>query len=408
MRSNWLLATLIAPATLALAACAEEPQDPEFISAPGAPLTLTNATRGLNIHAMQSLYNNTDVVARDLAAAESVVLWSQTFSEYEATQVGAGSEPRLENRVAAILDEPDLGPLVAGAGRRYLTVDLQRLDREWIVDWRGLDRDAPDVRQQSLTFQVRADQEQSDMQEALTESVLAALDEADGTISSVIIGTEMDRWYFDNPGDWPYYVQWVHATRDAIAAQYPDVRVGAGLNWSTFMTNIVPTFSVDGTIDYLTVLAAWEAVIDPLYFDAVNATPLLDFYAFSSIPDPLQFGGDPANIPWEHFAGIPTVFAEEPDRAQIPVAWFALGWPSNIDAPEPSGRFLTRFLEFNGGYDVELVAWWGFNHLLEGECNKMVSVDIGASTALCFAGMYPAIPVLSQQNQIVQAFFGER
>jgi hypothetical protein len=392
-------------ALCALAACGDDgPTTPEFLSQPGAALTLDPSLRGINMQALNSLFGNADLfLERDAAVANDVVIEGQAYSEFAQTQSQDRRAPRISEQVARIVEDDRVGPFVDSAATRYLVVDLQRLDREWLVDWEGLARDEADVREQSLTFQIRADEHGSDLQADLTEYVLDALDEADGAIDALILGTEMDRWYASSPGDWPYFVDWVRATRDAAVAAQPGIRVAVGLNWSTFMTNVVPRFAESGVVDYVAVETAWNAVIGPLYWDEAGQRTLLDFYAFASIPDPAAFGGDPDQIPWEHYAGIETFLDREPAQA-LPVAWFALGWPQNGDAPEPASRFLTRFLSFNGGYDVELVSWRGWVHLGNAECTKYV--EVGAPASSCFAGLYPSVPIFTETSPLQAAFFG--
>lgn len=403
------IVSIFLPLTLAgaLVACGDEPEpDPEFLAAPGAAITLSNDLRGINLRPLQSLFGNPDFVVRDFQAASAAVIELQTYGEFEQTQSADRTAPRITSRIEALYDQAAVGPAIVAADRRYLVVDLQRLDRQWVNDWRGLDRDSPDNRAQSLTFQIRADQHDSDLQLEVTESILDALESANGTIESVVVGIEMDRWYDENPGDWVYYVQWVHSLRDELRAAQPGIRVGAGINWHGFMANVVPAFAVDGVVDFVAVRDAWNAVIDPLYFDEETETTLLDFYAFSALADAASFQDTPELVTWEQFAGIETMFRESPERASIPVAWFSVGWMSLSESFEPAARYLQRFLGFNGGYDVELVSWTSYVNLTSTECTKHTGSEVGASPTVCFSGMYSRVPLFTQTGLLEAAYFG--
>jgi len=390
---------------LALAACGDDGEkEPGFLDVSETPLSLENGTRGLYVHAMQSQYSNAEVFERDTDFANAVVLHAQVFSEYEQTQSASTSAPRFDGRIEDMYDS-SLGDLVRGADTTVFVLDLLRLDRQWLTDWRGLDRDSPDVREQVFSFQARADAEGGDYQEDVVEYVLDALSVQVPT--HLVIGADMEQYYLANPGDWPYFAAFVRQLRDAVRAEFPDVKIGVGINWSAFVDEVAPTFLAElerSSVDFVTVEAAWETVLDPLYYDMENEATRLDFFAFSSVPDPATYGDDPNALPEWHYAGIPTMFDEEPART-LPVAWYSIGWPVTVASPAQPGAFLQRFLNDNGGYDVDLVAWWGYNHLNEGECTKMQS-DVGAPQNACFRGMYPTIPQLSRENPLTSPFFG--
>lgn len=408
-----LFLALVAATLVPLAACKDDapPPDPEFLPPPEQALELTNANRGLYARLFTSLRNDRDAYERDLAFVETVVVTEQIISEFELTRLAPNekAQARLQNRVEALYDDDVLGPLVSQAARSVLVVDLMRVDDTWLVDWEDLDRDTPETRETSLTFQVRADQHEADYQEAIVERTLDAIAAMEPTPSLVVLGHEMEQHYANAPGDWPYFVDLAHQVRSAVRETYPETRVSVGINWSNFVDTIAPLFLEEGETvpDFLTVQAAWYAVIDPLVWDAENEVPRMDAWAFSSVPDPTLYAGGPSSLPDWHYAGVPTMLDEEPARSVLPVYWYSIGWPTETTDPVRGVTFLTRFLELNGGYPIELVSWQAYNALMDSECDRIRDPDdIGGTLVDCYRGMYPHGALLTQDNALVARFFG--
>lgn len=408
-----LFIALVAAAIVPLAACKEDlpPPDPEFLPPPEQPLELTNATRGLFARELTSLSNDRDAFERDLGFVESVVVTEQIISEFELTRLAPNetAQARLDNRVEALYDDAVLGPLVRQADRSVLVVDLMRVDDAWLVDWEDEDRDTPDRRETFLTFQIRADQHESDYQQDIVERTLDAIAAMEPAPTLVVLGHEMEQHYANVPGDWPYFVELAHDVRASVRETYPDTRVSVGINWSNFVDTIAPLFLEEGEteVDFVTVQAAWNAVIDPLVWDAENEAPRMDAWTFSSVPDPTLHPGGPSSLPDWHYAGVPTMFDEEPARAALPMYWYSIGWPTETTDPVRGVSFLNRFLELNGGYDIELVAWQAYNSLMESECDRVTDPErIGGSLVDCYRGMYPHGALLTQDNALVARYFG--
>lgn len=368
------------------AGCGDEEPVPTFVAPPEVPLALTAETRGLYVHALQSQFANADAFESDRERANAVVLHAQIFGEYEATQSAAASDAKFENVIDSIFDQDRYGDLVTGEVRSYFVVDLQRLDRQWLVDWEGLGRDSADNRATAMSFLIRTDSHESDYQNDMIDSIVEAV--ISHPPDSLILGSEMEAYYLQNPADWPYFVEFVRDLESALVDAGSDVRVSVGINWSNFMQAVVPVFAGDGEPRSLeAVQAAWTAVIDPLYFDD-SGNNVLDFYAFASIPAAGDFGSA-SSIPETHYAGIYTILSTLPEK-KLPVAWFDIGWPTaGATALEPLA-FLNRFLELNGGYgvEIELVSWFGYAFLLSGECTKYTSDAIGAPVDRCYRGLY--------------------
>ncbi len=402
MFSSRLLPVLLCGVTIALTgACGDDgPSGPRssFEPEPEQGLAMSPAIRGLHAYPSDSFGGLHEKFAADSLVSDNVVFYEQVYSEFHHAQVGGQprqAPPRYHERVAAFYADPDFADtLTGGFERTWWVLDLQRLDREWLVDWNGLERDEPDLRATSLSFTIRATDHDSDYQEAVIASVVASFEDSGVVPTSLIVGSEMDRYYADNEGDWPAAVAFVRDLREAVRAVAPGVRVGVGINWSSFMDEVVPRFvgaAGEDEVNFAVVRAAWEAVIDPFYATVDPETgevigTVLDFYAFASIPDTTRYAS-PESIPDSHYAGIRTMFDESPERA-LPVAWFSVGWPVTNQSSAFWEGFLDRFLALNGGYTVELVSWWGYSQLSrDRDCGAMTG-RVGVSIEICSRGLY--------------------
>ena len=427
-----LLSLLASP--LLIACSEEEPAGPpEFLAPSAGSLALTPANRALFATPVRSLYTTLDVFGADLDTANHVILQSQMHSELGFLRSGDANAASFSKQIEDFWDEDFGVQLIDRADTQVtLVLDLQRMNREWLVDWRGLERDEPGNRETSFTFQLRQSENNSDYQQAIVGELLDALDALDPSESPVVrvvVGTEMERHYLAAPQDWPYFVALLRLLDTSLAEQFPTVQLSVGINWSHFMEAVVPVFvdveAGETAVTFPAVQRAWAAVIDPLYYSEADlialaddadyeATPLLDFYAFASIPDPSLYATGPSALPDTHFVGIPTMFDLQPFRADLPLVWFNVGWPVESERPEVTGEFMERFLTLNAtdDYDVKpnhsMVAWWGYNYPLENECDQLSDPDnINAGLNVCFRGMYGTIPQVSNRNRLIRAFFGQ-
>lgn len=393
-----------------VAACGdEEPSEVAFVAPPSQPLAMTPEMRGITVEPVRSLFNNLDVFQRDLGAARNVVFVSQIHSEY-AQRTNAAGGPSFSARLAATRAgaEGRVGTAIDTADREWWVVDLQRLDREWLVDWTGGVRDEPDNRLANFTVGVRYLDHGGDYPAAVDAEIQRALTTAANRPHALILGTELDRYWLENRDDWPFVVQMLRTLMAGAKTAHPEVRIGVGINWSHFMDVVVPSLLTEAgrsRVDYEAVRYAWEQVIEPIYApEGMERVP--DFYAFASIPDPERYGGDPNRISDTHYAFLPTHFAQDPS-ARKPIAWFALGWPNANHTPQSDATFLRRFLQLNRADGVELVAWAGFaDFLAQSECPANLISDVPAPRSYCFRGLYPEVPAFTTDTQSSGVFFG--
>jgi hypothetical protein len=404
-----MIAAVAGVLALGALGCEEEkkgpPPEPQFELPGSSPLALTKANRGVELWPTVTLVDGHGArLAERSASAETLVIYEQLSSEYVMARTAVFANAKLENRLEDLFSEPKLADAMAGYGRKVFVVDPLRLDQTWIVDAsRGTRGDAAG-RESFLNFGDAGYREDAAMR------IVSAITDAGVVPEAVVIGSEMERYYLLNPTDWSNFASFFAEVRAAIKGSYPSVQVAVGINWSNFMESVAPDFitpvedapgcatdaecgagsycaaSQCGELDFVALQAAWKAVIDPITFDAVTATPLTDFYAFASIPNGALYGGNPDALPDTHYAGIPTMFREEPTR-KLPVRWFRIGWDVTGDSETPV-KFLSRFKELNGsGYDVALVSWFGFVRQLTGDCNVILGT-LRARPEVCQRGFF--------------------
>lgn len=380
-------------ACLALAACGDDPAVRTDYLDP-TPVTFNADNRGLTIQNGASLTSLSAKLAEDVTSAPAAVIVEQIYSERVHVAEGGTPRdpvPRFDNSISTLEDNTAVMNALADVQRTYWVVDLQRLDREWLVDWNGVGRDAEDTRNPAMTFSYRATEEDGDYQEALVDRIVGAFEDAAVRPQSVVIGMEMERHYLAVPEDWPAFIASVRQIRTALREVDPAVRVAVGFNWANFMDAAVPAFvgpAGQDSVNFQAVQLAWDTIIAPVYFDGADgAAParVLDFYAFTAIPDAERYA-TPDDLDPSHFSAIPTYFAENPAH-ELPVAWTGIGWPIFQGSSSFVGEYLELFLSAAGGVNTELVTWWGYSHLQSNDC-RAYTQSIGTSNAICFRGMY--------------------
>jgi hypothetical protein len=413
-------------------ACGEdEPAPPPgYLTDPGAPLALETPLRGLPVLAEDSLQTARQAFGQDIGRAGHLVIQLQIFDQLHFFRTNSAGESVLDRRLDALMGGP-VGELIRASDVPItLTVDLQRLDRQWLVDWRGLDRDAPGVRETSFTFQARDQRNQGDYQTDMLASLGRALNlmAADGRLPArVVLGLEMDRHYLAAPQDWPSVQRFVQAAVAQVRTEHPGVQVGVGINLAHFHERVMPAFLQEGEVapSFAAAQRAWYQVVDSLYYGPETAAALqagervqpqaqLDFLALSVVPDGALYQQAPESVPDTLFSTLTSLYAAEPWRASLPVAFVAVGWPVGQNALERSGLFLQRLLAWlnpdlhDNAPSTLLVNWWGYNHLLDNECAAVTSARVAAPSAWCFRGLYTTIPAITGSNRLVDTYFNLR
>ena len=151
------LALLLAPFVLmgVLVACSEDEAPPAetFPENPG-PITLTTEQLGLPMELHRSGTASASKYGTHADQVGALFIYEQIYSEYRHATTGRGTAADFDNRMEVIfLDSAEgYADEVQLFDERYIIVDLQRRDREWLVDWDGAERDTPENRLENLTF----------------------------------------------------------------------------------------------------------------------------------------------------------------------------------------------------------------------------------------------------------------
>ncbi|MCA9566009.1 MAG: hypothetical protein KC561_21075, partial [Myxococcales bacterium] len=262
-----------------LLGCGEDPPEekPTFPENPGA-ITISAEQRGLRMENTRS--TRTQAASGKFESlqdsAGALFIPVQTYSEY--VQQGAPGEPELDENVDALVDE--FADQLMLFDEIYLVVDLQRLDRTWLADWDGLQRDVPENRD-VLNFG------RDDFKDDVTQYVLNAVNRLQPT--AVIIGVEMNRYYSQNSADWDNYVDFFWSLREQIKTTNSNIRVGPGVAWSFLMEAQVAGFISGDELasDVDPFLRAYNTIVAPLVsrdgtqvdFVAPSLTPNTTLYS---------------------------------------------------------------------------------------------------------------------------------
>jgi hypothetical protein len=261
-----------------------------------------------------------------------------------------------------------------------LVFDLFRLSGNWLVRWDGT----------NLTqygepggYGLWRD----DMREEIAALIRGALNDALGRgkpVTRAVIGQGMERLLAGpdggvNPADYANFVAFYQELVAELEEEFPEVQFSAGLNWDNLVTHVAALYTESGDVDdvkFGEVRAVWRDVAAPLYDHS-------GFVALSSSPEAERYAGDPAQLPSSHYALLAEVQGDKP------VVWHSIQWPAtNSGQKSAQGEFLTRFLELNGGVDVDLVTWAQLIDQPEGtaDCNGVV--NLGAPISRCFSGLF--------------------
>jgi hypothetical protein len=292
----------------------------------------------------------------------------------------AAFQPR--KRVGDLFDEIDqvLGDANVDQWTNYtLVFDLFRVAENWLVRWDGVKIDEiSDPGQYGLW--------RDDMRRELTDLVFAVLDDvtADRNVTHVVIGDDMERLLLgkrnfpNNPEEFANFVSFYKELRAAIKADFPDIKISAGMNWDRLVTDVAALYTTSGNVEdvrFGEIRRVWQDIAEPLYSGE-------DFLALSSEPDPSYYEGDPAGLPESQYALLAEVQGERP------VVWYGINWPINSSAEKRTQKdYLERFLELNAGNEIDLITWRIMIDLPEqGDCALVTGLS--GRSQRCFAGFF--------------------
>ncbi|MFT6628719.1 MAG: hypothetical protein ACJA1R_001993, partial [Flavobacteriales bacterium] len=140
--------------------CGDDPSNKDLFDSPsGQSLALSASIRAVHLTESAELLLFGAQWSIDAERVGNVVLEDQIFSEPTHLSVangqGAAAEPRFFNRIPATYDADAIETALTSANQVWWVLDLQRLDRQWLVDWEGLVRDEPAARETSCTVAIR-------------------------------------------------------------------------------------------------------------------------------------------------------------------------------------------------------------------------------------------------------------
>ncbi|MBN1947243.1 MAG: hypothetical protein JW797_16345 [Bradymonadales bacterium] len=350
-----------------------------FPDNPG-PVTIGADQRGLPLELYRSNLSNRAKYNTHASQVGALFLYEQIWSEYLQATEGRIDAAKLDVRIEDLFENFDQE--IALFDDHYLVVDLQRRDRQWLVDWTGGVRDEPENREESMTF-TRRDDYWVEVQARLERAVIRS------SPTGLILGMEMNLYYDQNPGDWGNFIDFFWTMADAVKGVDPEIRVAAGINWIHFMEHQVEPFRRDGEslTDVEPVRRAYQAILDPLVNRQDgdgNVVGQSDFVALAAIPDPADFDNTPSQVSDWHFAGLRLLFPE----GSKAIVWFQLGWPISSTGSSAPGQFYQRFLELAGGTTIERVCWYGLTNLLAADCQPLTGEAVGASQTVCNRGLF--------------------
>lgn len=391
-RIGWRhLLSIITLALLAVSAvgCGEEEEaspdagDATIPMPSGAPLTLSpeNAGVGVTFGDMGLLTGHSSFELVDAAFTTAVlpipILDEKKALEFTPENIRSQPAPvQSKKRTEELLDEID-DAIEADAdaedfGAYVLVIDVFRVNGSWPVRWDGVgvrETDGPGA----------YDFSRDDMRDEEKDIILKAVAEAHERkpLKRVVVGAAIERLQLVNPEDFGNFVSFYEEVYDAIKAQWPELEVSPGLNWDRFITDVAALYTPGGTVEEVTfaqIRAAWREIAEPLFAKA-------DFLGLQAEPNPDYYSGTPENLPVSQYALLAEV------QGSRPVVWYAVNWPVTSAAEKVTQRdYLRKFLEYNAGNDVELIAWKGIRDLGPDACPRIV--ELGGPTSDCFAGIF--------------------
>jgi len=378
-----------------LTGCGNNTTDPNaktfpFLT-PADPLVLTDnaLTRGVGVYSGEPLafaLNEEDLRANSttgnfpkIAAATSHAMLhlksydelTQDFGEYVyygirqsepqrspgdfINQPGQGDLSRRALDLNSELDAALMRVDLTGLEQRSVVVDFFRTRGDWYVRWDGL-----------LTAENRMGKGAYGLgREDMYNDLLDELGKVARNLepSYFIVGDGMERLLAGDggsegisPGEWANFVSFYRDAYDTIKEASPNTRVGVGINWDRFATDVVRYYVPEGDIGAEEIDVAFTNALLPLLSKeaerngAVRRVVTADIIALSSY----AAEDDPAAKGYYQFLRrLPALYGLEQ-----PVVFYSIGSPVDSRAGEPlQGQYIEAFADWVGGVDVEAIFW---------------------------------------------------
>ena len=315
---------------------------------------------------------------------------NQRGPEVFANQAPAGA---LRARTLDLRGEVQGASSKAGVGApesESLVVDLWRINRSWYVRWDGLFN--PENQSKTAFIYGLADEE-------MVSGVLRSVEETARELKPkyLVLGDEMERLYAQQGGgiakqEWSALIAFFQDAIKRIKDASPDTKVGVGVNWDRFATEVALEYAKDAglgtTVTPQVLDQAFRAILLPL----VEAGGILTLRSNASP------GAGPLDY-YQFLRRLPDLYGVNP-----PVVWYSLSSPIESLSGDPTqANVVASFLEWNAGVNVEAVYWArlanidganGTGDMIIGRCRTLVE-DQGKDFSLpksdCFDGLFDSL-----------------
>ena len=396
------------------------------------PLTLDSVELGIGLHHGEALAlaNNKGenleeargVFSHANLQVQAYDELTHQFGEYTYFRIDGGENPRgaiefiqtpaageVAVRTADLKDEATsaLGRVGADDFESVsVTVDFWRTNREWYVRWDGLlgdDANTVGIGPYGFGREEMVD----DLLDEITD--IARQNEP----KYMVIGSEMELLWAQEMmtpgiaiGEWSGFLSFYQDAVDRIKEVSPNTKVGVGINWDRFVTEVVPA--------YIILETQGQEFDEPLELDeqidrAFRALilPTLVWGDTLTLMSYVAPGNEDAALYYQWLRRLPDLYEIDPE-----IVYYSVGSPiSNSAANQAQRNYMVNFLEWNAGVNVGAIYWErlmnidgsnGANQQIDGRCKALVE-DADKNFLLprerCFDGLFDSVfqikPIMS-------------
>ena len=396
------------------------------------PLTLDSVELGIGLHHGEALAlaNNKGenleeargVFSHANLQVQAYDELTHQFGEYTYFRIDGGENPRgaiefiqtpaageVAVRTADLKDEATsaLGRVGADDFESVsVTVDFWRTNRQWYVRWDGLlgdDANTVGIGPYGFGREEMVD----DLLDEITD--IARQNEP----KYMVIGSEMELLWAQEMmtpgiaiGEWSGFLSFYQDAVDRIKEVSPNTKVGVGINWDRFVTEVVPA--------YIILETQGQEFDEPLELDeqidrAFRALilPTLVWGDTLTLMSYVAPGNEDAELYYQWLRRLPDLYEIDPE-----IVYYSVGSPiSNSAANQAQRNYMVNFLEWNAGVNVGAIYWErlmnidgsnGANQQIDGRCKALVE-DADKNFLLprerCFDGLFDSVfqikPIMS-------------
>lgn len=316
------------------------------------------------------------------------------------TFINTPKKGEMGPRTGDLRDELDTALARAGAKKfdsQSVVIDVWRTNREWYVRWDGL-------LDQNINTQGIGPYGMG--REEMVDDLLQELEKVAEDVRPryMIIGTEMELlWSKDMMqegiarGEWSGFLAFYQDAVQRIKSASPETKVGVGINWDRFATQVAPAFA---SLE-MRELEEGEEVSRDEMLDRAFRDLLLPLITWGDVLTLQSYATPDAENAWYYqwLRRLPELYMVDPG-----VVWYSISSPIQGSASSQAQRnYMESFLEWNGGVNVEAIYWErlmnidgsnGANQQLAGRCKSMVedaSKGFRLPRERCFDGLFDSV-----------------